>query len=229
YDKIMLGVTEAVRRGIPINLRVVLDKSNFEEMVILADDLERRGWLDLPANRFKTQIGRNYELFECSATPEHLLGHAEHWAMFVNLAEKYPVLKKFHKPEFKGINHLVQTGELYLPSYDTCPACKTEWVFDLYGDIYGCTATTGQNEFKLGTYFPALQLKADEVKEWQERSVLTIPECQNCEVSLICGGGCGAVAKNRQGKVLASDCHPIKELITIGLNYYGDDLLKMGY
>jgi len=229
YAKIMLGVTEAVRRGIPINLRVVMDKSNFEELVTLAEDLDCRGWLDLPPSLFKTQIGRNYELFECSATPSYLLGHAEHWAMFVKLAEKYPVLKKFHKPEFKGINHLVQTGELYLPSYDTCPACKTEWVFDLYGDIYGCTATTGQNEYKLGSYFPVFQLKDDEVKEWQERSVLTIPECRDCEVSLICGGGCGAVAKDRLGKVQAPDCHPIKELLTIGLNYYGDDLLKMGH
>ena len=229
YHKIMLGIAEAVRRRIPINLRVVLDKSNFEDLVTLADDLDRRGWLDLPTSLFKTQIGRNYELFECSATPAHLLGHAEHWAMFVKLAEQHPVLKKFHKPEFKGIHHLVQTGELYLPSYDTCPACKTEWVFDLYGDIYGCTATTGQDEFKLGTYFPAFQLNTKEVKEWQERSVLTIPECQDCEVSLICGGGCGAVAKNQKGKILAPNCHPIKELLTLGVNYYGDDLLKIGY
>lgn len=229
YDKIMFGVTEAVRRRIPINLRVVMDKSNFEELVTLAEDLDSRGWLDLPTNLFKTQIGRNYELFECSATPAYLLGHAEHWAMFVKLAEKYPVLKKFHRPEFKGINHLVQTGELYLPSYDTCPACKTEWVFDLYGDIYGCTATTGQNKFKLGTYFPLFELKNNVVKAWQERSVLTIPECQDCDVSLICGGGCGAVAMDKKGKVQAPDCHPIKELLTIGLNYYGDDILKMGY
>lgn len=229
YDRIMLGVSEAVRREIPINLRVVLDKSNFKELVFLAEDLDSRGWLDLPTDRFKTQVGRNYELFECSATPANLLGHAEHWAMFVKLAENYPVLKKFHKPEFKGIHHLVQTGELYLPSYDTCPACKTEWVFDLYGDIYGCTATTGQKEFKLGTFFPEFQLQENEVKEWQGRSVRTIPECQNCEVSLICGGGCGAVAKDRLGKIQAPDCHPIKELLNLGLNYYGDDILKMGY
>jgi len=228
YDKIMLGIEETVRRGIPINLRVVLDKTNFQYLVELAEDLDSRGWLDLPSSCFKTQIGRNYELFECSATPAYLMGHTEHWAMFAKMAEEYPILKKFTRPEFKGINHLVQTGELYLPSYDTCTACKTEWVFDLYGDIYGCTATTGQNEYKLGTYYPEFKLKADEVKEWQERSVLTIPECQTCEVSLICGGGCGAVAKSKHGKVLAPDCRPIKELLTLGLNYYSDDLLKMG-
>lgn len=142
------------------------------------------------------QVGKGRTIRLCSVSRKN-------WAMFVKLAERHPILKKFHRPEFKGINHLVQTGELYLPSYDTCPACKTEWVFDLYGDIYGCTATTGQNNYKLGTYFPEFKLKADEVKEWQERSVLTIPECQTCEVSLICGGGCGAVAKDRQGKVLA--------------------------
>lgn len=229
YDKIMEGLEEAIQRKVPINLRAVVDKTNFGDLVILAEDLDSRGWLDLPPQRFKTAIGRNYELFECSATPQYLLGHAEHWAMFMELAEKHPILKKFHTPEFKGINHLVQTGELYLPSYDTCPACKTEWVFDLYGDIYGCTASAGQDEFKLGTFYPEYQLKDQEVKEWQDRSVLTIPECKDCEVSLICGGGCGAIAKDRTGRVQGPNCRPIKELLTLGLNYYGDQILKMGY
>ena len=123
---------------------------------------------------------------------------------------------------------LVQTGELYLPTYDTCPACKTEWVFDLYGYIYGCTATTGQEEYKLGTYYPEYHLKEQEVKQWQERNISTIPECRECDVSLICGGGCGAVAHNQFSKILAPDCRPIKEVLEIGLRYYGDELLKMG-
>lgn len=229
YDRIMEGLDEAIQRNVPINLRAVVDKTNFEDLVILAEDLDRRGWLDLPPQRFKTAIGRNYELFECYATPQHLLGHAEHWAMFMELAQKHSILKKFHTPEFKGINHLIQTGELYLPTYDTCPACKTEWVFDLYGDIYGCTASAGQDEYKLGTFFPEYQINENEVKEWQERSVLTIPECKDCEVSLICGGGCGAIAKNRTGRVQGPDCRPIKELLTLGLVYYGDQIQKMGH
>lgn len=229
YDRIMVGVEEALRRQIPINLRAVVDKSNFGDLVTLAEDLDDRGWLDLPAQRFKTQIGRNYELFECYAAPSHLLGQAEHWAAFIELAEKHPVLKKLHQPEFKGIHHLVQTGELYLPTYDTCPAGKTEWVFDLYGDIYGCTATTGQDQYKLGTFYPEFHLKTKETREWQERNVLNIPECRNCEVSLICGGGCGAISGDRLGRVQGPDCRPIKDILTLGLKYYGDDLLKMGY
>ena len=229
YAKIISGLTATIERGIPVNLRAVVDKSNFESLVELAEDLDRRGWLDLPPQRFKTQIGRNSELFECYAKPQHLLDQAEHWAMFVQLAAKYPVLRKFHQPEFKGIKHLGQSGELYLPSYDTCPACKTEWVFDLYGDIYSCTATTGQDEYKLGTFYPEYRLREKEVKEWQERSVLTIPECRDCAVSLICGGGCGAVAKEKHGTIQAPDCRPVKEILTLGLEYYGAKILSMGY
>ncbi|MFZ3371921.1 MAG: radical SAM protein [Desulfitobacteriaceae bacterium] len=227
YARIIKGMEAAISRKIPINLRVVVDKTNYEELVNLAEEFEQRGWLDLPIQEFKTQVGRNYELFECYATPQHLLAQAEHWAMFVELAEQHPILRKFHQPEFKGIKHLIKTGELYLPTYDTCPACKTEWVFDLYGDIYGCTATTGQEEYKLGTFFPEYHLKEREVKLWQERNILTIPECKACDVSLICGGGCGAVAHNQLGKILAPDCRPIKEVLELGLRYYGDELLKM--
>ncbi len=227
FDQIMQGLTEAISLGIPINLRAVVDKTNFAGLVDLANELEQRGWLDLPPEKFKTQIGRNYELFECYATPKHLLDQVEHWAKVVELSEQYPVLKKFHQPEFKGIKHLVQTGELYLPTFDTCPACKTEWVFDLYGQIYGCTANTGREEYSLGTFYPQLQLNSSEIGEWQKRNVLNIPECRDCDVSLICGGGCGVVAKEKNGSVLSPDCRPIKGILEQGLKYFQSDILAM--
>lgn len=227
YQQIMQGMEEAISRGIPINLRAVVDKTNFDGLVDLARELDSRGWLDLPPEKFKTQIGRNYELFDCYAKPQHLLDQVEHWAKVVELSKQHPILKKFHQPEFKGIKHLVQTGELYLPTFDTCPACKTEWVFDLYGDIYGCTANTGRDEYKLGTFYPEVNLEQNEIKQWQERNVLNIPECRDCDISLICGGGCGVVAKEKNGKILSPDCRPIKGILQQGLEYFKEDILVM--
>ncbi len=227
FQRIMDGIGQAVGQGIPVNLRAVVDKTNFDGLVELASELERLGWLDLPAEKFKTQIGRNYELFECYASPSHLLGQVEHWAKVVELSQQHPVLKKFHQPEFKGIKHLVQTGELYLPSFDTCPACKTEWVFDLYGSIYGCTANTGRDEYKLGTFYPNFAFDQSEVGEWQKRNVLNIPECRECDVSLICGGGCGVVAKEKNGAVLSPDCRPIKGILAQGLTYFREEILAL--
>lgn len=228
FDKVVAGIEAAVKNGIPVNLRSVVDLENIEDMVNLAEFLNAKGWLDLPPELFKTQIGRNYELFECSAKPQHLLSEVELWGRVSALEKKHPVLEKFHRPDFKGIRHIVDTAEMYMASFDTCPACKTEWVFDLYGNIYGCTASCGREEYLLGTYWPEVDLNTKAIETWQRRDVTAIDECKDCKYDVICGGGCGVVAANRHdGNPLNPDCRPIQELLQIGATHYKDDLFAM--
>lgn len=227
FDRIVMGIEAALKREMPINLRSVVDLENLENMAEFAQYLDMKGWLDLPKQLFKTQIGRNYELFECYAQPQHLLSEAELWRKLWKMSLKYPILKKFHRPEFKGIRQLVDTGEMYMASFDTCPAAKTEWVFDLHGDIYGCTASCGRQEYKLGTYFPEVSLYNQEIEQWQSRNVNNIEECKDCRYNVVCGGGCGVIAANKQGKILTPDCRPIQDLLEIGVNYYEKEILDL--
>lgn len=225
FDRILLGMEKAVRYKFPINLRSVVDKENVENLVELAEYMDKRGWLDLPLELFKTGIGRNYELFECYEKPEHLFSQVELWSHVAKLAEKYPVMKKYHRPDFMGIRYLVETGDLFLASFDTCPAGKSEFVFDLHGDIYGCTASCGREEFKLGTYWPIVEKNETAIKTWKSRDVTTIDKCRDCKYDVICGGGCGVVAANKnQGEILSPDCRPIQELYNIGLNFYSKEI-----
>lgn len=225
FDRVIAGMEQAIAHGMPVNLRTVTDKQNVADLVNLAELLEQKGWLDLPPKLFKTQIGRNYELFECYEKPEHLFSQVELWSHVAKLAEEHSVMKKFHRPDFMGIRYLVDTGEMYLPSFDTCPAGKTEWVFDLYGDIYGCTASCGREEFKLGTYWPDVQKNATAIQNWKNRNVKNIEKCKGCRYDIICGGGCGVVAANKnEGEILSPDCRPIQELYDIGLNFYRDEI-----
>jgi len=227
FDRIVLGIEAAIRRGISINLRSVMDQENLQDMVAFAQFLDEKGWLDLPPQLFKTQIGRNYELFECYAKPQHLLSQAELWQKFSKMSQQYPILKKFHRPEFKGIRQLVDTGEMYMASFDTCPAAKTEWVFDLNGDIYGCTASCGREEYKLGTFFPEITLQNKEIEQWQARNVNNIEECKDCRYNVVCGGGCGVISANRQGRILSPDCRPIQELLETGVQYYQQEIVNL--
>lgn len=228
FDRIITGMEAAINEKMPINLRSVVDSENIADLVNLAEFLDKKGWLDLPPELFKTQLGRNYELFECYAKPQHLMTQAELWGEFSLSSRKHPVLAKFHRPDFKGIRHLVDTGEMYMASFDTCPACKTEWVFDLYGEIYGCTASCGREEYSLGTYWPAVNPNKEAIETWQKRDVRTINKCLDCKYNVICGGGCGIVAANlNNGEILSPDCRPIQELIEIGVNHYIDDIRKM--
>ena len=228
FDRVVKGMEKAIEYGMPINLRSVVDKENVDDLVHLAEYLDQKGWLDLPPERFKTQIGRNYELFECYEKPEHLFSQVELWGYVAKLMEQYPVMKKFHRPDFMGIRYLVDTGEMYIPSFDTCPAAKAEWVFDLYGDIYGCTASCGREEFKLGTYWPAVNKNDVAIQTWKNRDVTNIEKCKSCKYDIICGGGCGVVAANKNnGEILSPDCRPIQELYDIGLNFYDEEIRNL--
>lgn len=228
FDRVIEGIEAAVEHGMPVNLRSVVDAENIEDIVNLAEYLDGKGWLDLPSELFKTQIGRNYELFDCYAKPQHLMTQVELWSEYAGLSRRYPVLSKFHRPDFKGVRHLADTGDLYMASFDTCPACKTEWVFDLYGDIYGCTASCGREEYKLGTFWPEIELNRELVDTWKKRDVTSIPECRDCRYNVICGGGCGVVASNRNGgTILSPDCRPVGELIEIGINHYGAEIHRL--
>ncbi|MDI3311648.1 MAG: radical SAM protein [Thermoanaerobacterium sp.] len=225
FERILLGIDSLIENDMPVNLRVVVDKDNYSYLPELAEILDKKGHLDLDGTKFKTQIGRNYELFECSLNHQSLMTQVEQWATFVELSKKYPILRKFHKPDFKGMRNILVSGTMYSPTFDTCPAGKKEWLYDLYGDIYGCTASCGRKDYRLGTFYPERRIFDDKVLPWKERNVLNIPQCKECPVSLVCGGGCGVVANERNGSVLSPDCRDIKKLYELGVEYYKDEAL----
>jgi uncharacterized protein len=223
FDRVVDGVDALLAAGIPVNLRVVADGENLDALPALAELALSRGWLGLPSSRFRTQVGRNYELFGCASrqSPDALLGRLELWTRFVELAEAHPILRRFHEPRFHGIGHLARAGELPVPSFDACPATKKEWAFGPDGKLYGCTATVGHPGHVLGSFHPEIARDAAAIAAWRERSALTIPACDGCAAAPVCGGGCGALAWASAGSIRAPDCRPIAELYGLGARYYG--------
>ena len=223
FDRIAAGVDALLEAGVPVNLRVVADRENLPRLPELAAFAEARGWLGRPASRFKTQIGRNYELFGCASRQDRgaLFDRVELWAAYLELCEAHPVLRRFHAPRFHGLGHLAETGELPPPNFDACPATKTEWAFSPEGGVFGCTATVGHPAHRLGSFFPEVTRDEPAVARWSGRSTLTMPGCAGCALAPVCGGGCGAVAWHRTGSTLETDCRPVRELYGPGTRFYG--------
>jgi len=225
FDRVAAGIDALVAAGIPVNLRVVVDKHNLPALPALAELADARGWLARPEALFKTQIGRNYELFGCASRqrPDVLFDRLELWTSYAALAEAHPVLRRFHAPRFHGIRHLAETGELPPATFDSCPATKKEWAFGPDGGVYGCTATVGHPAHRLGSYAPAIERDDVAIGQWRARNVFSIPACRDCAVAPLCGGGCGAIAVEQTGHVLGPDCRPVKELLGLGARFYGLD------
>lgn len=225
FERIVRGVDALVAAGVPVNLRVVADRENLPAVPALARLAEEKGWLDLPERRFKTQIGRNYELFGCASRQARgaLFDRVELWTEWTRLAEQHPVLRRFHRPRLHGARHLAETGELPVANLDACPAAKKEWAFAPDGGLYGCTATVGNPRYRLGSFHPEIVRDEAAIAPWRARSTATIPECRTCASAAICGGGCAALADAHGRGVSGPDCRPVPELLGLGARYYGLD------
>ena len=219
FRQIASGIVSELAAGIPINLRVVVDRENAPYLPELASYAKMKGWSSNPL--FKTQLGRNYELHSCQSDSSRLYDRLSMYQDLYQMIKEHPSFLEFHKPAYSIAKFLFEQGELPEPLFDSCPACKTEWAFDSSGRIYSCTATVGKQEEALGTFYPSVSLDQEAVSAWEERDVTTISACAGCPSQLVCGGGCGSVAKNREGTVSAPDCRPASELIGMGIALYG--------
>lgn len=219
FERVAAGVDATLAAGLPVNLRVVLDRDNLPHLPALARIAVERGWTDHPS--FKTQLGRNYELHTCQVDQSRLYSRIELAAALHALATKHPDVLRFHKPAFSISRFLFEQGRLPDPLFDACPGTKTEWAFDATGRIYACTATVGKTGEVLGRFWPQVALDEARIERWQDRDVMAIEGCRNCPVQLACGGGCAAVAFNRTGDLHQTDCRPVAELLGLGASLYG--------
>ncbi len=226
FDRILNGLIKAAQVGFPINIRLIIDRQTMFTLPALAQTLQEVGLFSLPVGKFKTSMGRNYELINEYVTPADLYSLDEMVKEYVKLAAVFSILKKLHVPSFFGITQLVTRGEMYMPSFDTCPAGKSEFVFDASGRIFGCTASCGREGYELGTFYPQVSWEKSQLQQWQERNILAIEQCETCSVGVVCGGGCGVISKDRTGSIMAPNCKPIKAIMQEGVSYYKEHFLS---
>lgn len=218
FSKIVKGIDVCLANNLPVNLRMVADRENIGGLPDLAKFAIEKGWTANPL--FKTQLGRNYELHHCQASPDKLFSRVALYEAISKLTKEFPHILEFYKPAYSVSKFLSENGSLPDPLFDGCPACKTEWAFDFTGQIFPCTATVGKANESLGTFYPEVSVQGDRVDEWESRDVTAIEGCKDCNLQLACGGGCGSVAKNRTGQICSTDCRPVRELLEIGFGAY---------
>ena len=75
FDRISTGIDRALEAGLPINLRVVVDRDNLANLPDMARYAIGKGWTTHP--NLKTQLGRNYELHTCQTDRGKLLSRVD--------------------------------------------------------------------------------------------------------------------------------------------------------
>jgi len=210
FTEVVRGIEACFEAGLPVRLRVNLDAENIGCLEDVAQLLEQRGWI-------------GHEGFRCQLAPvtDHLgtmldpatIGEDKLVEPVLDLWRRRPELRqalRFHL--FRVLHHLISVvepggGSQSLPRFHYCEVDRGEVLaFGPDGLIYVCPESAGIARYAVGVYSPRYRLWPRRLERWKRRSVLTLPECQQCNIATFCGGGCAYAALRQSGSSAHGAC-----------------------
>jgi len=217
FHQIVEGVDDALDQGITIGIRINVDGDNISHLPAFADWAREHGWAKREDITFFAATVRRgiYNI------PPSLLTHYEVGKKITELYDAYPSLQGFIHYDWEYmvdvyLSSAVIHGCELAPRPFYCNAYYQGYIFDPFGDMYSCPRAVGDTTFSIGRFVPELKFtKAYET--WFNRDVLSIPRCRECELALLCGGGCAYEAHMECNTLYEGHCERYKAFLAYGL------------
>lgn len=92
------------------------------------------------------------------------------------------------------------------PVFFHCEANVDLTCFDQDGRLYACYEAIGDAKLSVGRFWPEVAIDRDHLAEYRDRSAFAIPQCSQCALSPICGGGCEVRGQKRNGAYALPYC-----------------------
>lgn len=109
----------------------------------------------------------------------------------------------------------------FLPKVRFCSLGNgNNFIVDPLGDIYDCYEEAGHLERRVGTLSDGMLHHFPLKETYATRHILNIPECLQCPVVLLCGGGCPTQARIQNGSLLSPYCLQNREYLAQTIKAY---------
>jgi uncharacterized protein len=211
FDEIVQGIDAALDAGLDLFLRTNLDKDNIQLLPQVVEFYREKGWLDHP--RVSLHFSPVFE--KSGGHYESISPRTDVYDSVILQAAENPDISKFSF-DIRGTDlfeNIFSKGELGPPRFWYCDANCGTYIYDPFGDVYVCTEHIGEEDAKVGVYYPELVLN-DRYTQWRKRTIFTIPQCRECKYALFCGGGCGYKALDTYGTLSKPVCHDYDQVFT---------------
>jgi uncharacterized protein len=229
FEKITANVQRLLELELPITIRINVDKNNVDSLPRLMEFMDERGWNLFP--NFSCYIfpvtAHAQEAAGNTLEEDKLLSKVQ--LMFQGEGKALPAFAVYG---FKVLGHVAsviapESISLKMPPLFTyCEANGLRYFgFGPDGMIYPCGQTIGQPDLAIGRFYPEFELHENTCDAWATRSVLTIPECKECAIATLCGGGCAYGAYKRTGSMLNPNCQSCGAVVEAYMDNMKDHLL----
>jgi uncharacterized protein len=185
YDTIVANVGHLLEGGARVNIKVVIDRENWQRVPELFRDLARRGLL----HRLQLAIQETEGKF-AAATYDPCFGSFEEYTaakmeLFRVLYELgYPIAEPTQKGEFCAATSPYST------------------IIDMSGAAFRCATEPANEVGSVGEDGKVQLTRPDYEQLFTTREGISDPLCRSCKVLPICGGGCTLAAEKmaRRGR-----------------------------
>ncbi len=194
YDQVIAGIRQLVDRGIRVHVRVQVTEP--AQVTELLHDLEEQGLVGHPAIRFAIAVRQQFSRWKCEQDGATIDGDSD-MARELRLLAPDLLPLAIPSPQFLAC----VTGGNFL--------CVTPT-----GDLYKCITSIDQPECRMGRVEKHGRFSFnDRFHEYRVRDPLSFPECRECALLPLCGGGCPNSAFQAHGSYDHAWCSNTREVL----------------
>lgn len=196
FDKTCEGIDKALEIGIPILLRVNVDKDNLQSLNRLKDVFRAHGWIGSPfitpylapviCNEMNSSDNTLSETDMLKYVYDNDLYGTDN-SLFRSIGPVTASVESFFKSK--------SDSDLWRVSY--CGSgTGANFCFVPDGLIYPCLNCCGQKEHAIGTFHSeAIEIDRSKYDVWKNHDAFEKKKCKECKYLLLCGGSCPASTK----------------------------------
>lgn len=193
YEKTISGLQKLIKVGAHVQVGMTLMKKNISDMYEMAKLVKELGMNSL-----------HFPILQMS-------GRAKEYTSLIEIGDEdiLEAIKEMKRiSQTEGIEITVERNlrkEIeVLGKKDSCGAGSSILSIAANGDVYPC-AGLHEYEFYAGNIreqqLEDIHRESEVLRKFRSFSVLDIPECQNCDLKFICGGGCHVDTYNKYGQL----------------------------
>lgn len=230
FDAIARNISLLLNNGLRVSVRVNVDAQNIDYLPQLADIFAEHGWIDSPN-------------FHCALAPvndhkgdldhANLLTEDKVAGRFLELRRRHVNLSRVNHQLFRTLDHIIKALALdgkrqSVPRFRYCESNNLDcYAFGADGYIYACSEALGERDQAIGKFRPKFELWPERVALWNNRSILTLRKCRDCNIATLCGGGCAFAALSLNGTQKEPVCQDAPKVVDSYLDSIKADLLKL--
>lgn len=220
FDEICENINLILQLGITIQLRINVDKENIDSLHELGKVIKDRGWDQMSnINPYVSPV------LDFSGTSDFAITEHELLA--------YLIKNGYYNSDNSFIKRIVSPCIGYIENFFNEKANIKPWktsyceatsgsdlCFSPDGKISTCLTFTGKGKHEVGSFDEnGVYLDDKNLSLWTERNIFMLDKCKNCKFAFLCGGGCPAMALERNCNINDCICSDVAATLETYVSY----------